>query len=115
MKGKRIVVCGTSVDFQDFVDGLSKSVIEEMFLGVKMLEKERRGDSQVDYWITATKLHFGLVKRSDGVRFDGDTLLLQKHKYSFREIGKLMCVSRQRISQMVNLCLNRIEKYFGGK
>lgn len=69
----------------------NKDILERIFSRLK--EKEKRAN--IDLWLKVLKLHFGL----DGNR-----------PHSYKEIAEQMGVSRQRIHQIIKICLKRLKK-----
>ncbi len=69
----------------------NKDILDKIFN--RLREKEKRAN--IDLWLKVLKLHFGI---------DGD------RPHSYKEIAKEMGVSRQRIHQIIKICLKRLKK-----
>ncbi|MCD6220561.1 sigma-70 family RNA polymerase sigma factor, partial [bacterium] len=73
----------------------NKDILNKIFTRLK--EKEKRAN--IDLWLKVLKLHFGL----GGNR-----------PHSYKEIAAQMNVSRQRIHQIIKICLKRLRKEWEG-
>jgi len=69
---------------------MNKDILDEIFSRLK--EKEKRAN--VDMWLKVLKLHFGL---EDGIQ------------HSYKEIAVKFGVSRQRIHQIIKICLEKLQ------
>jgi len=69
----------------------NKDILNKIF--TRLREKEKRAN--IDLWLKVLKLHFGI----DGNR-----------PHSYKEIAAQMNVSRQRIHQIIKICLKRLKK-----
>jgi len=68
-----------------------KDILEKIFSRLK--KKEKRAD--IEMWFKILKLHFGID---------------EKTPYSYNEIAKQLNISRQRVHQIVKLCLEKMHK-----
>ncbi|RKY30237.1 MAG: hypothetical protein DRP67_04895 [Candidatus Omnitrophota bacterium] len=69
----------------------NKDILEKIFENLKKKEKK----AKIDKWLWVLKLHYGL---ENGVT------------YSYKEIAEKLGVSRQRVHQIIKMCVKKLQK-----